>query len=200
MALEGIVNQKRLIEAVAQSVKNVLLAQQQSVNEGMLVLKADMTDRIFLNGVASDGSSIGSYSTTPMYASINQTSQVRASSLRPRGKNAQKGQRNQGTFKNGKPRKSMYLPGGYSEFRKVVGRQNAKVDLMLTGSLKADIRLGTTEGQSVLSFTTDKQKEIAAGNEKRFNKTIFSASQSELDTLVESWQDQVAEAFFSAFT
>ena len=94
----------------------------------------------------------------------------------------------------------MYLPGGYKEFRKVVRRFNDKVDLNLTGSLKGDIRIGTTEGQSVLAFTTDKQKEIAAGNEKRFNKTIFSASQSELDTLVEGWQDQVAEAFFSAFT
>lgn len=197
--MAGNLNQKKLVEQLTNSVVNVLRAQEQSVVSGMLELKADMTDRIFLNGQDNSGSEIGQYSTKPMYASLNQTSQVRASSLKGRGKNDK-----EETFLNGKNRKSMYLPGGYSEFRKVVGRQNSKVDLMLTGSLKGDIRIGTREstdngGAIELAFTTDKQKEIAEGNEKRFGKTIFAASEIELDKLTLNWQNDIEEAFFNSF-
>ncbi len=98
----------------------------------------------------------------------------------------------------------MYLPGGYYEFRKVVRRPNEKVDLNLTGSLKGDIRVGTRsrDGESgviELTFTTDKQKEIAEGNEKRFGKTIFAASEIELDKLTLNWQNDIEEAFFNSF-
>jgi len=193
-------NREKLIETLAKSVKDVLIAQSQSVIEGMLLLKADMTDRIFLNGLDLDGSPIGKYSTSPMYASLNQSSQVRSSSLKGRGKEAKKGQRNQGKFKNGNSRKSMYLPGGYSEFRSVVGRQNSKVDLNLTGSLRGDIRIGERDDVVELAFTTDKQLAIAEGNEARFgNKTIFSASPIEIETLVLNWEEVVSAAFFKSF-
>lgn len=179
---------------LADSVQKVLLAQQQAVDEGMLDLISDMRDRIFLNGKDSDDQAIGRYSTKPYYASLNQTSQVRSSSLKGRGKNDSKSK-----FQNGKPRKSMYLPGGYAEFRNVVGRQSERVDLNLTGSLQKDIRLGTSQGISQVAFTTDDKLEIAKGNEKRFGKTIFSASEAELSKLVQRWEDDVTYAFFSSF-
>lgn len=194
-----VLDAKKLQQNIAKSVVNVLKAQTQAVNEGMFDLEADMKDRIFLEGKDSDGSAIGNYSTKPIYVPVAGTSQVRSSSLKPRGKWAKKGQRNQGTFKNGKERKSMYLPGGYSEYRKVVGRQNKTVDLNLTGSLLKDIRIDPSEGVSKLVFTTDKKAEIAAGNEKRFGKTIFAPTSEEVDKLVEIWQVDVTQAFFKSF-
>lgn len=188
------IDPKKLTENLTKAVKNVLEAQSVSVYNGMANLQADLKERIFLNGISTDGQSIGKYSTRPYYASLRPNSQVRSSSLKPRGKNS-----NKGKFANGKPRKTMYLPGGYAEYRSVVGRQNAKVDLNLTGSLQKDIRLGGSDNKLILAFTTEEQKEIASGNETRFGKTIFSASKPELDALVENWRDQVSEAFFNSF-
>lgn len=198
------INQQKLVENLTKSVINVLQAQNEAVIIGMNVLRADMIDRIFLNGLDSSNAQIGKYSNKPMYASLNQPSQIRASSLKGRGKSSKKGQKNQSKFNNGKDRKSMYLPGGYAEFRAVVGRQNQKVDLMLTGSLKGDIRTGVRDkdrmgGSIELSFTTDKQVEIAEGNENRFNKTIFAASDAELDSLTLNWEQAVTDAFFKSF-
>jgi hypothetical protein len=196
--MAGNVDIKKLKENVAKSVTTVLEAQTQSVNEGMLDLIADFKDRIFLNGQDSDNSPIGSYSTKPIYVSVPGTSQVKSSGLKARGKAAKKGQRNQGKFKNGKDRKSMYIPGGYSEYRKLVRRFNDKVYLSLTGSLEGDIAIGDSGGNITMAFTTDKQKEIASGNETRFGKTIFSAN-PELDKFVERVQNDVSNAFFDSF-
>ncbi len=80
------INLQRFKENLAASVVKVSTAQTRAVIEGMLSLEADMKDRIFLNGLDSENGKIGSYSTKPYYASLNQTSQVRASSLKPRGK------------------------------------------------------------------------------------------------------------------
>lgn len=192
-------NVKQLQQNIANSVINVLKAQKQAINEGMFELEADLKDRIFLDGKDSEGSAIGNYSTKPIYVSVSGTSQVRSSSLKPRGKNSQKGQRNQGTFKNGKERKSMYLPGGYSEYRKVVGRQNKTVDLNLTGSLLKDIRVDPSEGISRLVFTTDEKVKIAAGNETRFGKTIFDPTSQEIENLIEKWQTETTAAFYKSF-
>lgn len=190
---------KKLQENITKSVQKVLLAQTQAVNEGMLELEANLKERIFYNGQDNAGGKIGGYSTKPMYASVNGTSQVRSSSLKARGKNATKGQRNQDTFANGKKRKSMYLPGGYSEYRKVVGRQNSTVDLNLTGSLQKDIRMNPQDGQASIVFTTDEKALIAEGNEKRFGKTIFAASEQEISKLVDGWEDAVTKAFYASF-
>lgn len=187
-------NQQKLVENLTRAVKRVLEAQQAAVVDGMNNLQADMKDRIFLNGLDVVGAPIGQYSTKPMYASLKGTSQVRSSSLRGKGKFS-----NSPKFKNGNSRKSMYLAGGYSEYRTVVGRQNSTVDLNLTGSMQKDIRLGSMDNAVVLSFTTDTQLKKAAGNETRFGKTIFSASELELDGLVKNWQAEVSQAFYESF-
>ena len=184
---------KTLQENLAKSVVAVLEAQQASVIIAMNEFRADLNDRVFLLGEDVGGQKIGSYSTTPFYASLNSTSQVRGSSLKPKGKNAS------GDFKNGKQRKSQYMPGGYKEYRSVVGRQNEKVDLNLTGSLKGDIRLGQSSGSVELAFTTDKQLKIAEGNQNRFGKVIFAASQSEIDNIVNLHEEMVSKAFFDSF-
>ena len=89
--------------------------------QSMVELEAEWKDRIFGRGEMSDGSKIGDYSTKPSY--FTKDSFIRANAFKPQGK------KNKGNFKNGEQRKSMYLPGGYSEFRDIQGRENEFVNL-----------------------------------------------------------------------
>ena len=188
-------NPERLAATINTTVKRVLEAQNKAVVTGMFDLQADLLTRVFTDGVDSNGTAIGNYSTRPMYYSLkNKTSQVRSSSLKPSGKFSKKSE-----FKNGNQRKSQYFAGGYSEFRKVVGRQNAKVDLRLTGSLQLAIQVGVSQNTVTLGFNNDEQFKKAEGNEKRFNKVIFSASEAELDTLEEKWAKDVTDAYYESF-
>lgn len=188
-------NPERLKANLAAAVKRVLETQQRVVVESMLNLQADMIERVFDAGIDANGSKIGSYSTKPIYVSLaGQSSQVRSSSLKGAGKYSRDPK-----FKNGQPRKSQYFPDGYSGYRAAVGRQNQKVDLRLTGSLLRSIQVGQTQSTVTLGFNNDKEFMKAVGNEERFNKTIFSASEAELSKIEEKWQDEVTNAFYSSF-
>jgi len=190
-----IINIQTFLEQITKAVIDTLEAQQAAVVIGNNELKADYIDRIFLRGENVNGTAIGSYSKKPYYQPLISSSQVKGSALQARGI------KNSGDFKNKNKRKSQYMPGGYHEYRAVVGRQNAFVDLNLTGSLKGDIRLGQDAGSINISFTTDKQLLIAQGNQDRFggDVAIFAASESEIARLVETNFEMVSEAFFNAF-
>ena len=188
------INPDTLKEKISEAIIRSLEAQQASLFLGMNNLRADMLKRIFDTGNASDGSKIGSYSTKPIYVSTKGNSQVRSSSLRPKGKNS-----NEPKFENGKDRKSQYFPGGYKEYRSTVGRQSDKIDLRLTGSLQLSIQLGNTDNGQVIAFNNDEQLRKAEGNEKRFGKIIFDPSKEEVDALTEMWEKEVTEAFFKSF-
>jgi hypothetical protein len=185
-------NFEQFIKQVQDATLRVIEVQQSSIQTAMFTLQADYLQRIFKEGEDSDNNKIGQYSTKPFYAGKG-NSQVRSSSIKPKGKNGET------KFKNGKQRKTQYMAGGYKEFRSVVGRQNTKVDLALTFALRGSIQVGIGSNGSTLSFNSDKELAKARGNEKRFNKTIFDASRVELDKLVTNYQSEVEEAFFSAF-
>lgn len=188
------INPNNLKDKITEAIIRSLEAQQKVVILGMNNLRADMFERIFDQGIASDGSKIGSYSTTPIYVSKkSSTSQVRSSSLSPKGKNS-----NDPKFANGKDRKSQYFAGGYKEYRGTVGRQTEKVDLRLTGSLQLSIQLGQIENGQTLAFNNEDQLSKAAGNEKRFGKVIFDPSKEEVDRLTALWEKEVTEAFFNS--
>jgi len=188
-------NPEQLNKKLTEAVVRVLETQNRLGIETMLNLQADMLDRVFYKGIDADGNSIGKYSKKPLYVSISgQTSQQRSSSLRPRGKDS-----NSPKFKNGNTRKSQYFADGYFGFRSVVGRQNQKVDLKLTGSLQGSIQVGESNNITTLAFNNDTQFEKAKGNEKRFNKVIFSASESELKAIEDVWEKEVTNAFYSSF-
>ena len=189
------INPERLKANITAIVKNVLEAQSKAVTTAMFDLQADMIQRVFDAGVDSQGAEIGKYSTKPMYYSLSQkNSQMRSSSLKGKGKFS-----NSPEFANGKKRKSQYFPGGYSEFRSTVGRQNSKVDLRLTGSLLRSIQVGVGSNQVSLGFNNDDEYEKAKGNEERFNKIIFAPSITEIEAIEQKWQDQVENAFFNSF-
>lgn len=183
---------EKLKEKLAQIVVNVLEAQEKSVVTGILNLQGDIIERVFTNGQDVDGNQIGNYSTKPLYISIaGQTSQVKKSGLKPRGKNFTDSE-----FKNGKPRKSQYFPDGYKGYRSAVGRTTDKVNLFLTGSLQGSILPGTTNGNPSLSIATDLELKKADGNEVRFGKVIFSPSEAELNRVTDKWAEDTTEAFF----
>ena len=188
-------NPERLKANLSAMVKSVLEAQNKVGIVSMLNLQADMIERVFDGGKDVDGTPIGKYSTKPLYVSLKgQTSQYRSSSLKGKGKYS-----NSSKFENGNPRKSQYFPDGYSGFRAAVGRQNSKVDLRLSGSLLGSIQVGQTQGAITLGFNNDEQFKKAVGNEARFNKTIFSASEPELKSIEDAWEKASTDAFFSSF-
>ena len=141
-------------------------------------VEAEYKTRIFNKGKATNDDFIGDYSTKPIY--INPQSPiligVKKSNIKPIGKGGQK------QFLNGKPHKTAYLMGGYKELRQKTGRQSAKVDLNLSGSLLASIQTGRRGQFVVLGYINTKKFLVMQGNEKRFGKQISALSTSEKNT------------------
>jgi hypothetical protein len=156
-------------------------------------VEAAMGRRIFLKGQATDNSAIGSYSTTPIY--VNPKSPIllllpkfkkRKPSFSPEGKKGDT------VFKNGNPHKTKYFADGYAGFRRAAGREpGAKlqaiggisasgVNLNLTGSMAQNFTTGISGGIVSLGFTNAQELKKARGNEARFGKAIFAASNGEI--------------------
>lgn len=157
-------------------------------------LEAVMKRRIFQDGKAQNGQQIGKYSTKPIYVNPNKPKKglpkSKLSKLKPRGKDPKSGTR----FKNGKPRKTHYLDKGYSGLRRVFGRQNSKVDLNLTGSLRLSIKTVSRRSAAAVVFTDAADQAKARGNERRFRKRIFSPSLSEKELVFRTIRNQIRQA------
>lgn len=148
-------------------------------------LEAEWKERIFGNGLNSDGSKIGEYSTNPSY--YTKEAFIRTTAFKPQGKI------NKGNFKNGKQRKSMFLVGGYSEFRKIQGRQNEFVNLKYSGSLERAFRVykfgnsvlfGNASEPEHLKFTGMEDKFGEFGSLSETEKTILKESIAEHATII----------------
>lgn len=128
----------------------------ESNNKGFFAVagstQGEVIERIFDDGLASDGSQIGQYSTRPISIS----------------------RKNQPTNTG-----QTYFKGGYKEFRAKAGRQNSYVDLALTTELRREFSTNVSfvDGSWQWSIVTNKDK--ANGNEKRFGKRIFALSEDE---------------------
>jgi hypothetical protein len=167
--------------------------------------------RIFLNGLATNGTPIGKYSTKPYYQPLNSKMLV-ALPTGGKSKPALKGmgnylysmqagkqvpitplkaiKRSAPNFANGRPRKSMWLALGYYQFRQLVGRQGGKVkgavttdgvNLNLTGSLNEAFTMYIEGGSLILGFKDSLSENIAEGLERKYSKTIFGASPEEIN-------------------
>lgn len=112
----------------------------------MVELEAKHKQRIFAEGLNSDGSKIGEYSQAPTY--YPKEVFIRKGAFKAKGK------KNSGDFKNGKQRKSMFLAGGYSELRSIQGRQTDFVDIKYSGSAERSIGI-VKLGESVLYGVRD---------------------------------------------
>lgn len=145
---------------------------------------ADQVERIFTHGGATDGGKIGNYNTSePVY--INSLNSPR--NVSPKGKTGQK------TFNNGKAHKTAYFDS-YKAFRQAVGRETAFVNLDLFGRLKSEYensltRIDNTSFEATLR--TEESTGKAIGNQRRFAKAIFGASQNERDTFRETLRFEI---------
>ena len=152
----------------------------QSFNE----LQAEYLQRVFVDGVQSDGSKIGSYSARPNY--FGSKAFIQQSKFKPIGKNGET------KFKTvTKPRKSMYLKNGYKELRDIQGRPVNTINLDYTGSLKRAYRVFKF-GDSVLFGQNDSEEhKKIEGLTERFGE-FQELTQTEVDNLKASIGQNVA--------
>lgn len=136
-------------------------------------LLAARKNAIVREGKASDGTNIGRYSQKPGY--YGKGVFVKKGAFRARGKNG-------GTkFRNGKPHKTMFLPEGYYQFRGIQGRENAFVNLELSGSMLLDYQQQAKGTDILQGFTNEKESLKRLGHEDHYNKPIFRSSKNELE-------------------
>lgn len=115
--------------------------------------------RVFLDGIAIDGTQIGQYSTRPAYFSTDQPGLPKIS---PKGKTK-------------RAKKTRYSETGYAGFRRLVGRQNSHVDLHLTGATFRGCGVGVNASNfPAFGIKTKEATERIDGNEKRFGKIILT--------------------------
>ena len=135
-----------------------------------------MRQRLFQTGTQGDGSKTGNYSTEPIYASKSQFKNTGGFS--PTGKKGTQKTTVSYKTKSGKvrtkkvaiksdhtERKTMYLPGGYKEFRHVQGMETGFVNLQYSGDLFTDFTKLTTVflRQVVIRRELQEQESLARG-------------------------------------
>jgi hypothetical protein len=129
-------------------------------------LLADVTERIFVNGLAADGSKIGQYSKKEIWIPVPAFG-VSNSNLSKTGKRGKK------------TKSTKYFKDGYSQFRGETGRQNSFVDLNLSSQLFLSVKFGVSGSGYAIGIVGEEEAKKARGNEKRFGKDIFSLTDEE---------------------
>jgi hypothetical protein len=143
--------------------------------QSMVELQGEWEDRIALYGKNTNGDNIGTYSTKPAYFSESEF--IRKDKFKPQGKDGFKGQRitydkKKGTAKISKKvkPKSMFLQGGYNQFRDIQGRETPNVNLKFSGSMLGAYRVYKI-GNEVLFGNADLlEHKKTEGNTKRFGE------------------------------
>ena len=160
------------LEILSQVVNNDNTARRISQAAAFQVI-AEYKQRIFFNGLDTNGDEIGQYSVNPFYINPLSLTTVSAGGIKPEGKNGNT------VFKNGNPHKTKYLTQGYKELRDLTGRNSDKVDLNFSGSLFQSIKIVEKGLESVVTYTNSDLAEIMEGNETRFSKEISTVSNEE---------------------
>ena len=160
------------LEILSEVVNNDSTARRISQVAAIQVI-AEYKQRIFLNGLDSNGSAIGQYSVNPFYINPLSLTTVAADGVIPEGKNGQK------VFKNGNPHKTKYLTQGYKQLRQLTDRNSETVDLNFSGSLFQSIKVTESGIVSAVTYTNDSMADIMEANETRFGKDISTVSTDE---------------------
>lgn len=149
--------------------------EQQAIEAAILpnanVMLASIINRNVNEGLNTDGTKRGGYSTKPMYAS---KSQFITKSFTPQGKGGKR------IKDNGQPYKTMFLPRGYEQLRQIQGREIAFKNYEYTGDTMLAFGLAPAENAVNIGFRTQKASIIRKSLEKRFG-VAFKPSQREID-------------------
>jgi hypothetical protein len=141
--------------------------------------------RIFTEGLATDGTPIGQYSTRPYYQNPNALVGVPTGGIVPQGRTGKT------QFKNGKAYKTRYLARGYAELRELTGRQSNTVDLNFSGSLERSIQVVQEDSTAFIRYTNEIETEKMIGNELRFGRTISEPTEDERETGIRAAQLEI---------
>lgn len=120
--------------------------------------------RIFQQGLDSSGAKIGSYSTDPI--SISKNSQAR---------------------NTGKT----YFKGGYSEYKKAIGKNPGFVNLRNTDQMMMDYGILANAGNWGFGFTNTENYDKSQWMQEKYDKDIFDISEQELKVLGDVLQFEV---------
>lgn len=151
--------------------------------------------RVFNNGLASDGGKIGDYSTKPMFTG--------SKNFRTAGKADAFFDEDDVEFRTIKTKKGQkalaLVKGGYKEFRELNGLRSDTVDLQFSGSLFESIIVGTYGDNFVLGFNNVEKAKIAAHLEAKYGKKIFYPTKEEIDIVIRAYYDYLREKIQQLF-
>lgn len=173
-----------LEEFIALNKAKIQLLQDRELNERLGIVACNRVSalvkrRVFSDGVAQDGSKIGSYSTKEGWFSINTPGIPK---LTAKGKGE-------------KPRakKTFYSERGYRGFREAVGRQSSYVDLNLSGSLFRSVGVGQgSAGNIAFGIKNAPSADIMDGHEEKYGKIILSPNREEIESAHEDVREELA--------
>ena len=136
--------------------------------------------RIFNKGEADNNSQIGDYSTRPAWFGVDSFAVKSA-------------------FKPAKGRRTVKFDDGYKGLRESQGFQTEKVDLQYSNALFISYQFQQKGNGSVdVGFTDKDNYNKARGNEKRFKKSIFYFSATEIALLQTTFLAQLSRRIESA--
>jgi len=160
--LDNILNGIKLLQESQQQLEQTIASD----------LLPEMRTRIHTNGLASDGTAIGTYSTKPLY--INTTKTARKA-LPPVGKTGKS------KFDNGQPHKTTYFASGYKQYKSDT-QGTTQVRLFETGQTANQFKVLP----GGLGWDSDILFKRAKGLEKHFFKLIWGVTPKEVEQIEET--------------
>lgn len=161
---------------------------QETINKAVLsaalTVNSEAGERIFQNGLNSEGSEIGKYDTKePLYVNPKNAPKK----FPPKGKYGDT------KFEDGKPHKTGYFDS-YTAFRQKVGRPTGKVNLVMFGVLQSDFVKGPKKTSTGAVITlTEENNNKRLGAESRFENPIFALTQEEKETYFNLVSEQITK-------
>lgn len=144
-------------------------------------LLGDVKTRIHEQGLASDNTKIGSYSTKPMYVSAK--ANVGRSFGRPIGKTGLS--KFKTGARKGQDHASRYFPGGYNEYKTKIGRNRlGSVNLSLSGTLNNQLTLQPTERGYGIGWASEELYKRAKALDKKYGKPIWKLTDEETNKTI----------------
>lgn len=145
------------------------------------ILLANIKKRIFKEGVSSEGSEIGQYSTEPIYVS-------RRDFAKPASYNPNNTVQDLGTvyrkgkvFQRKRKRKNMFIPGGYKQLREIQSMPVDNVKIRYRGRTQRAYVMSAYENEVLLGLNTPLAAYIKGKMEDKFKVLIFRATGREMD-------------------
>lgn len=165
-------------------------------------LRGKMINRVFFKGLNSSGQTIGVYSTNPMLVGGKSFSELggQAKASQAIGKIfATKAVRKKQQWVKTKTGKNLVvLPGGYKQYRELLGRKSEKVNLDLTGDLRGSIVVAKTNGRLVIGIRDVKNAQKRKYLEQKYGR-VFSVTTDEKTGYANKIDSQLKRNFNTVF-